>query len=59
MLMSLDTRQDCHYTEIKLFNDLPPSIKNLNHDMKVFKLASGTNPEQEVVRKCKSMTWQY
>jgi hypothetical protein len=28
-----------YYTGIKLFNNLPPTIKNLNHDIKVFKPA--------------------
>jgi hypothetical protein len=27
-----------YYTGIKLFNNLPPTIKSLNHDTKVFKL---------------------
>jgi hypothetical protein len=28
-----------YYTGIKLFNNLPPTIKSLNHDIKVFKPA--------------------
>jgi hypothetical protein len=28
-----------YYTGIKLFNNLPPKIKSLNHDIKVFKPA--------------------
>jgi hypothetical protein len=28
-----------HYKGIKLFDSLPPTIKSLNHDIKVFKLA--------------------
>jgi hypothetical protein len=28
-----------YYTAIKLFNNLPPTIKSLNYDMKVFKPA--------------------
>jgi hypothetical protein len=28
-----------YYTGIKLFNNLPPTIKSLNHDIKIFKLA--------------------
>jgi hypothetical protein len=29
-----------YYTGIKLFNNLPPTIKSLNHNIKVFKPAS-------------------
>jgi hypothetical protein len=52
MLTSLNTRQECHYTEIKILTNLPPAVKSLNHDMKVFKIASDTNPDQGVVQKC-------
>jgi hypothetical protein len=32
-------KKGVYYTGIKLFNSLPPTIKSLNHDIKVFKPA--------------------
>jgi hypothetical protein len=32
-------QKGAYYTGIKLFNNLPPTIKSLNHDIKVFKPA--------------------
>jgi hypothetical protein len=32
-------QKGAYYAEIKLFNSLPKSIKSLNHDIKLFKLA--------------------
>jgi hypothetical protein len=32
-------QKGAHYTSIKLFTNLPPTIKSLNHDIKAFKPA--------------------
>jgi hypothetical protein len=36
---SLNIKKGEYYIGIKLFNNLPPTIKSLNHDIKVFKPA--------------------
>jgi hypothetical protein len=36
---SLNIKKEVYYIGIKLFNNLPPTIKSLNHDIKVLKPA--------------------